>query len=239
LQSIVVFAKSPTPGTVKTRLSPFLTSREAAELYRAFVQDTLNTARSVANTQTSVAYSPADAEPVLREIIGSPTVSWFAQSGESLGDRLLRAFRNTLVNDTMGVVTVGSDCPALPQHIFEQAFDGLREHDVVLGPATDGGYYLIGLKNQRTHNDRYIDLFRDISWSTDLVYPQTIRAATTAGLSLLELPEWSDVDQAKDLLNLRQTIASIRDAGDRYTGANSEVILMSMSERLDRLQDEA
>lgn len=238
MHSIVVFAKAPKAGSVKTRLSPFLTPEEAAELYTAFIQDTLNTARSVENTRISVAYSPDDAEPILRHITGFPAVSWFAQSGASLGDRLLRAFRYTMTDDTTGVVTVGSDCPALPKHIYEHAFEGLRKHDVVLGPATDGGYYLIGLRNPRSNPDRYGDLFRDIKWSTDLVYPQTVAAVAAAGLSLFELPVWSDVDQGRDLLTLRQTIGAIRDSGDRKTGANSEVILTSMSDRLDRLQDE-
>ncbi|SVB12242.1 uncharacterized protein METZ01_LOCUS165096 [marine metagenome] len=233
MHSIVVFAKDPRPGSVKTRLTPFLSPEEAADLYQAFIRDTLRTALCVPGTQTCVAFTPQEAEASLQALTESNDIEWFPQSGDSLGSRLQAAFDHAFQQGASRVVTIGSDCPSLQPSVLSQAFEALSGSDVVLGPATDGGYYLIGLANQGSESDRYRTLFKDIAWSTETVYEQTLGAIDDVRLTLMELPEWSDVDKPVDLLRLIDQIRSRRGAGDRDLALHTEPMLHTLLSRIE------
>ena len=119
-----------------------------------------------------------------------------SQPSRGLGAALAGAFTDHLAAGPARVVLVGSDNPTVPAAIFEQAWDGLDDHDVVLGPSLDGGYYLVGMT--RPH----VGIFERITWSTEFVYRETLDRARTLGLGVLSLPEWYDVDTVRELRRL-------------------------------------
>ncbi len=143
--ALVLFMKAPRPGTVKTRLTPKVSAVEAAELYRAFILDTLQLVQRIAGTSLFVAWTPDDGLADLRAALGNPDVEWIAQRGRHLGERMSNAFAAFFRDEWDKTVVLGGDSPLLPHAYVEEAFASLDRHDVVLGPAEDGGYYLIGL----------------------------------------------------------------------------------------------
>lgn len=146
--ALVLFMKAPIPGTVKTRLTPRVTMDEAADLYRAFIVDTLHQAQRIAGTDLFVAWTPDDGRTELLNALGGPggpDVNWLRQRGSHLGERLSNAFAAFRKAGWKKTVVLGGDSPLLPREYVEEAFEALDRHDVVLGPADDGGYYLIGL----------------------------------------------------------------------------------------------
>ena len=143
--ALVLFMKTPRPGTVKTRLTPHVTMAEAAELYRAFILDTLHMAQRTAGATLFVAWTPDDGRAELLNALGDPDVNWLRQRGSHLGERLSNAFSAFRQEGWQKTVVLGGDSPLLPRDYVEEAFEALDRHDVVLGPADDGGYYLIGL----------------------------------------------------------------------------------------------
>ena len=142
--ALVLYMKAPRPGTVKTRLTPRVSAGEAAELYRAFILDTLHLAQGIAGASLFVAWTPEDGLGELRSALGNPDVEWTGQHGSDLGERLSNTFA-FLGDEWDKIVVLGGDSPLLPPAYVEEAFAALDRHDVVLGPAEDGGYYLIGL----------------------------------------------------------------------------------------------
>lgn len=134
-------------------------------------------------------------------------------------------------------VVLGGDSPLLPQAFVEEAFEALDRHDVVLGPAEDGGYYLIGLGGpdepgtRRKTAGRYERLFESISWGTGRVLAQTRAAIRACGLSCHELPVWHDVDRPADLDRIAREIQTLRAGGDHLTGRCTETALEAVSRR--------
>ena len=223
--ALVLFMKAPRPGTVKTRLTALVSNAEAAELYRAFIQDTLHLARRVAGASLYVAWTPDDGLAELQASLGNPEVNWFEQRGAHLGERLSNAFTMFLKKEADKTVVLGGDSPLLPLAYVDEAFRSLDRHDVVLGPATDGGYYLIGLGRGRKTVEHYASLFESIDWSTGRVLRQTRTAIRKRGLSSHELPPWYDVDRPADLERVSREIRLLRADGDRVTGRHTESIL--------------
>lgn len=142
--ALVLYMKAPRPGTVKTRLTPRVSAGEAAKLYRAFILDTFHLAQGIAGASLFVAWTPEDGLAELRSALGNPDVEWTGQRGRDLGERLSNTFA-VLGDEWDKIVVLGGDSPLLPPAYVEEAFAALDRHDVVLGPAEDGGYYLIGL----------------------------------------------------------------------------------------------
>lgn len=198
-RALIVFVKAPMPGDVKTRLIPYLTSSEAADLYRCFVTDTLmNSSQLGAACKMIVAYQshPKAADlSWLRDKRSRP--DFFRQEGKSLGERLIHSFGIAFGRGARHVVVIGSDSPNLPSEYIKQAFEALENADVVLGPAADGGYYLVGLSRPCLH------LFDEVVWSTDQMFEQLSRNTTAHRYSLRVLPHHYDVDTIEDLNVLR------------------------------------
>jgi uncharacterized protein len=197
---IAVFARAPELGRVKTRLSPPLTADEALELHRALVEDTLEKLDLIERPGLSRVLLLT--RPLLHGNDLDIPRSWTVgiQSGGDLGERLASVFYNSFRRGARKVLILGSDCPTLPRDVIHDAFDGLERADVVVGPATDGGYYLIGAKLFLP------ELFRGISWGSAEVLQQTKRALQVLGTRFELLVPWYDIDRAQDLEKLRQEL---------------------------------
>lgn len=204
--AIIIMLKAPRAGTVKTRLTTLLTEESAAALARCFAQDTIAKAKSVA-ARVIVAYAPADGRRELETFLPD-NLHWIEQRGHHLGARLTAAAAEATAANFAPFVVIGTDSPTLPVAFISEALRALaaNECDVALGPADDGGYYLIGLR-------QFVpDLFQNIAWSTPLTYEQTARNATILNQRILRLPVWYDVDTPLDLLRLRAELNADREA---------------------------
>ena len=196
--ALAIMAKAPLPGTVKTRLVPPLTAEQAAELYRALLVDQFEQLNQVDGATRYVFYAPAGAEEVLREL-GGFGYTYQAQSDGDLGARMEQVFAILWRLGHRNIVLIGSDLPALPLQILNDAFMRLarKEAQVVLGPSRDGGYYLIGM------NQLAPEIFDNMTWSHDRVLADTMVRLDGLGLSYRMLPTWFDLDVAEDFQQLR------------------------------------
>jgi uncharacterized protein len=193
-RSLIIFAKKPVPGSVKTRLSPPLTGEEAAELYSCMLKDTLAMAAGLDGV-TPVLYFQDEQGAAEYFSALAPETESFPQEGADLGERMKSAFIDRFACGFGEVAIIGSDSPDLPpEHIFE-SFNLLADEqvDLILGPAEDGGYYLMGLKMVRD------ELFCGIPWSSGEVLAATVEKAKGLRLGVSFLPMWHDIDTAADL----------------------------------------
>lgn len=192
-----VFVKAPVAGQVKTRLAAEIGPSGAADLYRRLGRQVV--AASVSDAyQTTVWYAPTGRGRLVREWLGALGVTRFrAQAVGHLGRRLDAAFARHFRDGARRVILIGSDCPGVDAGLVWRALAGLDESDLVLGPAHDGGYYLIGLRAPVPQ------LFRGIAWSTEAVLDQTLAQARRLRLSTVFLPTLRDVDTAGDARALR------------------------------------
>jgi rSAM/selenodomain-associated transferase 1 len=188
-----IMAKAPSAGSVKTRLTPPLTSEEAAVLSACFLRDTANNV-SDQSADGVIVFTPAEKRKSFDGIVPK-SFQLLAQRGESLGDRLLNATTDLLAAGYDSICLINSDSPTLPPAILLSAIEALApEGDrLVLGPAEDGGYYLIGLKNPHQI------LYDRIAWSTSEVLAHTVERAKRISLPVVMLPMWYDVDDAVTL----------------------------------------
>ncbi|MCI0409579.1 MAG: TIGR04282 family arsenosugar biosynthesis glycosyltransferase [Acidobacteria bacterium] len=201
--AIAVMAKAPEAGQVKTRLVPPLSQEEAADLYRCLLLDKLLQVSKLEQVDLYVAYTPYEAVHLMREL-APPPFSLIPQAGSDLGDRLHRLSAILLERGHPGVIIIDSDTPTLPTAYLLEAIERLqsRTTDLVLGPAEDGGYYLVGLKQPCRA------LFTGIQWSGPSVLTMTLQRASTQRLRVATLPSWFDVDTADDLRRLQLDLAN-------------------------------
>jgi len=192
---LVVVAKAPVPGEVKTRLIPNLTSEEAAGLYRCFLQDRLLTLDTLRGVELAIAFTPADAGDVFVPFSRNG-IGLFCQKGRDLGQRLNNIFIEKLAGGYDAVSIIDSDTPDLPSGSIQESFKRLlsNQTEVVFGPCHDGGYYLVGMR--RPHPE----LFDDIPWSTARVLSNTLEKAQKLGIKTDLLPWWNDLDTFEDLV---------------------------------------
>jgi len=195
--AIAVMAKASIAGSTKTRLVPPLTEDEAATLNTVFLQDAAdNILAAAARTQISgwMAYSPAGSEAFFKSRMPA-RIGLLETVAPTLGECLIQASGTLLQSGHSAVCLINSDSPTLPVGYLVDAAAALAAQDnrIVLGPSTDGGYYLIGMT--RPHPG----LFEDIAWSTEQVLSQTLTRAEALGLPVLKLPTWYDVDDAQAL----------------------------------------
>lgn len=187
--ALIIFLKNPELGKVKTRLASTIGNEKALEIYEQLVAHTL---LSVKNIMADVFIYFSDyidenvfdfENPFFRKI----------QTGADLGERMNNAFEEVFDLWYDKVLIIGTDCPAIDLDLLDDAFDLLNDHDVVIGPAKDGGYYLLGSKSF------YPVLFQNINWSTSSVLDATISNCSQNQLTHVLLPELSDIDNEKDL----------------------------------------
>ena len=196
--ALVIFAKAPIPGEVKTRLCPPLTPDEAATLHGSFVLDMLERTKvAMAKLKLPIdrylACAPSSTLVFFKIMEARQGVRLIDQVGDDLGARMQHAFETLFGKGYQRVFIVGTDVPSLPLDHYTQALALLETNDLVLGPALDGGYYVIGLTRAVP------ELFTGIPWSTDRVRALTQEKATTLGLKTAWLSPWRDVDTIDDL----------------------------------------
>lgn len=187
---VVTFAKYPAAGQVKTRLIGRISAAEAANLYRAGLVLTLECLELVPGIDTILAASPDESD--FSDIVG-PKVKVVPQGPGDLGERMNRVIGGRFAEGYQRVVAIGGDCPGMLPSDVIAAFTQLEIHDTVIGPAIDGGYYLLGLRRPAPI------LFDSIPWGSDRVARQTRAIARSAGLSMAELPRRRDFDEFADL----------------------------------------
>jgi uncharacterized protein len=190
--AIIVFAKAPIPGEAKTRLIPALGAEHAALLHAALTERTLETAIASDAAWVELCATPDRREAFFVQCEEDFDIALSNQGEGDLGGRMLRALNGALTSGVAALV-IGSDCPALTKKTLHEAAAALTTHDVVLVPAEDGGYVLIGAK--RTHPA----MFADIEWGTANVLVAQRAALTNCGLTWKELEPLWDVDRPEDL----------------------------------------
>jgi rSAM/selenodomain-associated transferase 1 len=193
---VLLFAKYPAAGEVKTRLAQEIGTNQAAGLYTCFIEDSVSLLRKL-NVQIRLCFQPASAEGDFVRWLGRQ-YHYMPQAGADLGERMRNAFDHAFEEDFARVVVIGSDSPDLPEDFLRQAFRELAAHDVVLGPTTDGGYYLIGF----TKEGFLPKAFDNIAWSSDSVFEQTISILGQHKRKVCLLPLWYDVDTLADLRSM-------------------------------------
>jgi uncharacterized protein len=193
-RTLLVFVRAPVAGTVKTRLARDIGEPAALAVYRRLVERTLGAARAIARDgiRVRVHHAPSDAGDEVRAWIG-PGPDLLPQGDGDLGERMARAFDGAFRDGATRVVIVGSDLPDVSPGLIRRAFRGLEERPAVLGPALDGGYYLLGLRAPAAR------LFTGVPWGTGRVLQVTLERLRREGRDPVLLEPLRDVDRAGDL----------------------------------------
>jgi rSAM/selenodomain-associated transferase 1 len=191
--ALIIFAKLPRVGEVKTRLGESIGMERAVEVYKQFAEHAFSLADELHSLGVLVYifYAPGATKNDVKNWVGRP-FHFAQQHGESLGERMKNAFNKTFADGAMRTVIIGTDVPELDAIAIRSAYEMLSTHDVVIGPSTDGGYYLLGM-NAPTKN-----VFGGITWSVETVLQQTLTKVQSLQLSHLLLPTFSDIDTDDD-----------------------------------------
>jgi len=190
---LIIFTKNLVHGKVKTRLAASIGNDAAHDVYKELIGHTRSVAQKV-DADKIVYYSEqvstADAwsDQFLKEV----------QHGKDLGERMKNAFKNVFAKGYHKAVIIGTDCPSINETIINSAFENLDRYDIVIGPAYDGGYYLLGMKKL------YESLFGNIAWSTETVHTDTLHTCKNNNLGYFLLPTLHDVDEEKDLVHIKK-----------------------------------
>lgn len=182
---IIVFLKAPRPGAVKTRLAQSIGPEAACQAYIEMCRSVLETLRDFNRVQ--IRFTPDDAHQEIQQLL-QPGWNSAPQGNGNLGDRMERAFQETVGP----AILIGTDCPAIEAPDLDESRSALDSHPIVIGPARDGGYWLIGMREYNAN------LFRGINWSTQTVFEETMARAEQANLSVYSLRELSDIDTEAD-----------------------------------------
>jgi len=203
-EQLIVFSRYPEPGTTKTRLAKALGEHGAAELQKKLTEYTMAQVRQLlrASPVEVAVYFEGGSTAAIQDWLG-PDFTYQKQARGDLGQRMQNAFAAAFKDQYKRIVIIGTDCPGLQACHLEQTFAALRQKDLVLGPAADGGYYLIGLSREEK------SLFMEIPWGTEEVLAKTLKIAEQKHLSIDLLETLSDVDRPEDLRHLNLTAAAL------------------------------
>ncbi len=202
MRCLIVFAKEPKRGKVKTRLSSVFSQQKCLALYKALLKDTLETAQCVPCEKRIVSYEASRVPRYLRKT--ARPFTFYKQKGRNLGERMHNAFRFATDLDAAKTVIIGSDAPTLGCARISDAFSQLDHADLVLGPSIDGGYYLIALKVP------FANLFNGVSWSSESVLRKTLANAKKYQKKVALLPFVRDIDEPRDLEYLKRSLSRIK-----------------------------
>jgi uncharacterized protein len=210
---LLIFVRAPEAGKVKTRLARRLGGDTALALYCCFVADTLALARN-AGYRSVICYHPPEARDHVVEWLHGE-LSFEPQKGDDIGERMYEALEGASYECDRAVL-IGSDTPDLAPAILREAFTRLADHDAVIGPASDGGYYLIGFSSGRLIRAP----FQALPWGGERVFQATMRILKQEGLKVHLLPAWTDIDEYADL----QTLLELRKDVPRGTLATIDYL---------------
>ncbi|MEA2114110.1 MAG: TIGR04282 family arsenosugar biosynthesis glycosyltransferase [Thermodesulfobacteriota bacterium] len=197
-ECIILFTRFPQPGKVKTRMIDRLGPQGAARLHTKMTEQVIykiKPALQTRNVQLQIYYCGGSQQEMADWLGRNRTLC--IQRGSDLGQRMEHAFAQTIQQGAERILLIGSDCPDITADIIISGLKKLNSHDLVLGPAADGGYYLIGLRAPANKNTI---LFNSINWGTDQVLEQTLTQAGKGGLSYTLLPQLRDIDRPEDLV---------------------------------------
>ena len=214
-KAVILFARDLILGQVKTRLSSLFDDETILRLYTCFVEDSLEKIRQVDNADCFVGISPSNISGFFDGIEDSDT-RLFIQQGKDLGDKMRQAFVDRFSDGYKKVVIIGSDSPSLPVSYINQALNS--DKDLMLGPSTDGGYYLIAMTGKVS------EVFDGITWGTEQVLDETLNRVKKAGVSLELLPVWYDVDFPEDLKFLKTHLELITQSGLCEVGKTKKIL---------------
>lgn len=196
---VILFTRYPHPGKCKTRLIPQLGPEGAVRIHQQLVTHTLKTLTDFftwKNNTEFIIYHDSGSRQKMEKWLGS-NYRYREQQGEDLGQRMAAALLYGL-NNAQNCILLGSDCPDITKSILDEALQALRQQDMVLGPAHDGGYYLIGVTNT-VEPESCCRLFEEIPWGAETVFAKTLERATRLGLAPHILKRLHDIDDASDL----------------------------------------
>lgn len=204
---VLLFVKYPEKGEIKTRLNSGPGKIDEVELYKNFVLDLLITLNKI-KTRFYVCFYPENAKAKFVKWLGEKYY-YMPQNGADLGARMKNCFIKAFSGKFRRVIIIGSDAPDLPCELIKYAFASLESHDAVIGPASDGGYYLLGF-----NFDKFVpEIFEGIEWSTNKVFRDTLAVLNKSKRNTYVLPEWSDIDVREDLVKF---IERSRDTGNNH-----------------------
>lgn len=223
---VILFVKCPKPGQVKTRLNPEITEEQSAKLYTEFIRDTIDTLHNLnLPVEIFINQIPGDGCKQLDFL----QQEFHLQFGNNLGERMKNAFIEVFSAGYKQAIIIGSDLPDLPGRVMIEAFQALQVKDAVIGPSRDGGYYLLGFKQ----NTLLHSVFYDIPWSTGSVYRDTIRELEGRAYDTYELETMNDMDHIEDLRDF------VRRNRDRQGKELNSMRYLKQSGLLDELKSES
>jgi len=204
---LIIFAKEPQEGLVKTRLRSLLSAKECSDLYKAFLKDTVSVAKRAACGERVIAYESFGRSPQFLKKM-APQFKFYRQRGADLGERMHNAFSD--LNELRGwkTVIIGSDIPSIQDTLINDAFAYLETYDAVFGSSGDGGYYLVGI------NKPCGGLFKGIKWSSSVVMRQTLKKCIQLKLKARPIGTHDDVDSPEALARLKN---SLKNSPDKKT----------------------
>ena len=220
--ALAIMARAPVSGRTKTRLQPKLTPEQCAAVSQAFLSDTIALALSLPQYTPFLTFTPRK-ERRLFESLTPPGMELLPQAEGDLGQRMYQLMHDLEARQYSPVVVIGTDIPTLQPATLRQAIEALKTADLCLGPARDGGYYLIGAR----HADK--NIFEDMPWSTVDVLSLTVSKAKEAGLSLALLEEYTDIDTFADLMPLYSDIQRLRGTPGGRIPLHTEAWLKGLS----------
>jgi rSAM/selenodomain-associated transferase 1 len=190
---LIIFAKFPQEGKVKTRLAERIGNKKATQFYKLFAENLFDHAAKLSFTNTYLFFDPSSTKEKMKEWIKFD-FEYYPQNNLDLGKRMAEAFNKLFGRRVKKAVIVGTDVPDMNKKIIEQAFDLLDKHDLVISPSPDGGYNLLGMKKL------HLNLFENIEWSSSTVLKKTVDAAKKQNLTIKLLDQLIDIDTEKELL---------------------------------------
>ena len=220
--ALIIFAKAPIPGQVKTRLCPPLNPDEAASLHGSMVMDIAEQTRGIRRLDRFLACTPSLDHAFFQTLAARYRLTLCEQVGDDLGQRMNHAINKSLKKGYQYALVIGTDIPALSLETYKKAVSLLKTQDIVLGPTHDGGYYLIGLKRPTP------EIFTDISWSTGNVCALTQEKAQVLGRTVGLLDFECDIDTFEDIQTF---MAASPDSGKRKLSTRTAKVFQTLLQR--------
>lgn len=213
--TVLVFAKAPQPGRVNTRMTPPLTTEQAAQVHTRSLHVVWRNLVQLDASAELIA-TPDSAADEMASLLGADPAQCYPQGDGDLGTKLARAFQRAFQTGAKHVLALGADSPTLPIARLHDALRTLNDHEAVIGPCDDGGYYLIGLSAKQDRPARHFELFHQINWGSSEVADQTVAQAKRNDIDLALLDPWYDLDKYSDLARAAADLRELAHLTDEH-----------------------